>query len=541
MAIDKLYEKKLIEQQIAAQKKMLSVLSNSVDNISFYLARYSKKFPDDYAKRITYINRMNIKRQLVAQMKSILRETDNLLNDTKKAAWSLASAKNDIITKQFCTGINVPSGLAYAMYGNNQKALESYLKNSSQIAESVKNYTGLFQDQIDTYMSSGIIQGKGAREISADMRKIANDPQGTFKKMKKDNPGVKIPFPRGGKGVYKSVSKNLTRIARQETNIAYRLGDYEKRQNMPFIVGITIHLSNAHPKFDICDSMAGSYPKGFVYSGWHVHCLCYSTSVMATKEEFKAWMKGGMKGDILQSQNVVTRIPRVAQEYVRKNESKLQKAYFYRDNFAPGTVVRLTQLMKIESPETLMKLAKDSGDEVDEFGKSLAEKFNGKVTPLNFKSKDSIIRKVTSDYNGDFSKVKDAVRSTIILPKDQIPAFLKDIENNPNVIGIKKQTLDKSPLGYTGNIINFKTTNGLTAEIQVNTEKMIYAKDSPGTAKDILEEQTFNYIKKEVGGLESGLGHKYYEQWRVLDMVQDADRMEEIERKANEYYKIFRE
>ena len=51
------------------------------------------------------------------------------------------------------------------------------------------------------------------------------------------------------------------RVARSETNIAYRRADNERWQQMDFVLGQRIQLSKNHPKKDICDKLAGDYPK----------------------------------------------------------------------------------------------------------------------------------------------------------------------------------------------------------------------------------------------------------------------------------------
>lgn len=82
-----------------------------------------------------------------------------------------------------------------------------------------------------------------------------------------------------------------------------------------------------------------------------------------------------------------------------------------------------------------------------------------------------------------------------------------------------------------------KTSNGLVAEIQVNTAKMIYAKERPEDAKRILGLDVWNSIRRETG-IEGGLGHTYYEEARVLD--KSSAKYKEIERLSVEYYKHFR-
>ena len=91
-------------------------------------------------------------------------------------------------------------------------------------------------------------------------------------------------------------------------------------------------------------------------------------------------------------------------------------------------------------------------------------------------------------------------------------------------------------MGYSGNIVNIKTSNRLIAEIQVNTAKMIYAKEKPVDAKRILGEKLWNEIYAQTG-IEGGLGHKYYEQWRVLDKA--SEKAIEIAKKSVDYYSNF--
>ena len=64
---------------------------------------------------------------------------------------------------------------------------------------------------------------------------------------------------------------------------------------------------------------------------------------------------------------------------------------------------------------------------------------------------------------------------------------------------------------------------------------MIYAKDE--SAKFLLPKEMFDEIARK-SGLQCGLGHKYYEQWRVLPPT--SKEAMEIARKSEEYYKHFR-
>ena len=85
------------------------------------------------------------------------------------------------------------------------------------------------------------------------------------------------------------------------------------------------------PHGDICDILAGRYPKSFVWTGWHPNDLCYVTPIMKAEDEFF--------GDSETSVNEVTDVPEAFKEWVRNNEDRIlaarergTEAYFLRDN-----------------------------------------------------------------------------------------------------------------------------------------------------------------------------------------------------------------
>lgn len=98
-----------------------------------------------------------------------------------------------------------------------------------------------------------------------------------------------------GRGVYRSSYKNAMRLARTETNMAYRTADCERWKSMEFVRGFRVVLSKNHPCDDICNDLSakdendtsgrGEYPKGFMFKGWHPHCFCYCVPLLCTEDE----------------------------------------------------------------------------------------------------------------------------------------------------------------------------------------------------------------------------------------------------------------
>lgn len=130
--------------------------------------------------------------------------------------------------------------------------------------------------------------------------------------------------------------------------------------------------------------------------------------------------------------------------------------------------------------------------------------------------------------------LKDAVRTTIIASNKNIESIINDLVKQKSFVLLKKQ---KTPLGYVGNIVNLITENGLIAEVQINTPYMIYAKETPKVAKQIFGESIWNKIMQKTK-LEGGLGHKFYEKWRVLNPK--SKEAIEIAKKSVEYYRHFK-
>jgi hypothetical protein len=135
-----------------------------------------------------------------------------------------------------------------------------------------------------------------------------------------------------GAGVYRSSYKNALRLARTETNMAYHLSDSARRSQIPFILGVRVVLSGAHPRYDICDSLKGDYPKGFVFTGWHPQCICHSETILAKREDFRAYVRDGVAIPQAEFRKV---IPFPAREYLQMHDKALKKTglYWIDDNF----------------------------------------------------------------------------------------------------------------------------------------------------------------------------------------------------------------
>ena len=143
---------------------------------------------------------------------------------------------------------------------------------------------------------------------------------------------------------------------------------------------------------------------------------------------------------------------------------------------------------------SMRRKAESVGNKLQAIAEGIAKKYGARVTPINYKSVDSIVRKAKGEANG-IKDIKDSYRTTIIADKGSIPKIIKDLKGKYKgfeFVRLKEQKLDT---GYSGNIINIRNKKtGLIGEIQVNTAKMIYAKENYSIAYKLLGGKTMRAI-----------------------------------------------
>lgn len=446
------------------------------------------------------------------------------------------------------------------------------------LSDRVWNYTQQTKAEFELAMSNaienGIKKGESAESLGRKIRQHLNNPDMMYRRyhVKKavsngtkkdviewrrrvvDKDGnvhfVKEDLAKVGTGVYRSARQNALRLTITETNMAYNFANCERWSSEPFVLGIRIRLSGNHPEEDICDELAGDYPKDFMWRGWHPRCMCSASSILIDRdsEEWKYLRSLPEKEyKAYKSPNLVQNVPEKFSKWCERNAKKLDLArekgklpYFVKDNErVVGNIIGWNKedILAKEITE-VCKMARASGKEIQGIAESIAQKYGAKCTPINFKSEDSIRRKVLLERQEVpmFSpkNLKDTVRTTIVADNKDIDFIISDLVKHKSFVRLKEQ---KTSLGYVGNIVNLITNNGLIAEIQVITPYMIYAKESPKIAKQILGESMWNKIMQKTK-LEGGLGHKFYEQWRLLNPK--SKEAIEIAKKSVEYYRHFK-
>ena len=224
------------------------------------------------------------------------------------------------------------------------------------VSDRIWRTTRQSMQEMEVTIQNGIIEGQSAEEISRGIRGNLLEPHRLFRSVRDKETGqlrlskaAKEYHP--GAGVYRSSYKNAMRVARSEVNNAYRSAEWQSYSGNMVVKGYEIRLSNNHttlvkgkpvPFHDICDELAGVYPKDFQWSGWHPQCRCSMIPIPLTPKELGEYMKAKREGKRLPNFNVKD-VPENYKEWIIKNADRIAVAqssdrpskrlpYFLQDN-----------------------------------------------------------------------------------------------------------------------------------------------------------------------------------------------------------------
>ena len=319
--------------------------------------------------------------------------------------WMFASENNDELVKSVFGDSSIEDNHFARYFLRNREAMDAFFARKTEgldLSQKVWKYTSQYKGELEGTLDLAIGEGIPANRLASQIQQYLQDPDRWYRRFRvkvgEDEDGNPIygriwkrrifdqedgiykwinddpKHYHPGQGVYRSSYRNAQRLARSETNIAYRSADYERWAQLDFVVGVEIKLSNNHPEPDICDQLKGIYPKDFKWTGWHPNCRCYMVPVLATDQELDDMVDRILSGEepgnlSVESSNEVTEAPESfkkwledpkTQERMEKAEAKGTLPYFIRDNKD-----LVNHVLKPPTPEELhhQALVKQYGEE----------------------------------------------------------------------------------------------------------------------------------------------------------------------------------
>ena len=183
-----------------------------------------------------------------------------------------------------------PAAWQRAQVATARRGVLSYLArgvNGVPLSERVYRNRVLASGRIDAIINSGLLLGKSAREIAAEV--------GRF--IRPDTPG--------------GVSYAAMRLGRTELNNAFHTLSREKYEQTPWVDTVKWNLSGSHPRADVCDDLAtrttfrgggpGEYKPDGVPNKPHPHCFCYIEPVPVSEDAFVQGFLSGRYDSYLDS------------------------------------------------------------------------------------------------------------------------------------------------------------------------------------------------------------------------------------------------
>lgn len=347
--------------------------AHAVDNLfalaTTEIARAASKADFDPDKPFSFDDYPKVKAAMQATITTLSRKMQAVVETGSRKQWLFSCKKNDAFIKSVFDTSKLKKSELKQMMDKRLDALATFQGRKvagMDLSQRVWKYTTQFREQIEQALDVGLGEGRSAQELSRDVRQNLQDPNRLFRRVRDKRGNLVLSKAarafHPGQGVYRSSYKNAMRLTRSEINMAYRESDYQRWQNLDFVVGFEIMRSNHEPlcKCSTCEKLVGRYPKTFKFVGWHPQCMCFAVPIMedfyseGRRNDRVNRLKAALNGTTAKkyiSPETIDKMPEGFTGWVDAHKD-LQKnwastPYFIRDNFKNG---KLADGLKITFP-----------------------------------------------------------------------------------------------------------------------------------------------------------------------------------------------
>ncbi len=344
------YDKTHLRNMAAIGTRIDRIFKKAAEEAAKIGVSIKKTLPED--RIFSFDDYPETKKQIERLMTALQESMETTIVSGVRSAWTLSNNKNNaLVSRIFGDRVGDLSKEQYRRYfSTNGDALDAFLQRKAQglnLSDRVWRYTNAFKHEIELGLDLGIRTGESAAKMTRSLRQYLQHPDKLFRRVRNKHGNLRLSKAaqafHPGRGVYRSSYKNARRLACTETNMAYRTSDHLRWQQMDFVVGIEIKLSNNHtlngvPLTDICDTLKGRYPKDFKFVGWHPHCRCHVVTILKTKEEMQQDTRRILAGEKPEkgSVNAVRDVPAAFKDWVEEHADRIEMGgnlpYFARDN-----------------------------------------------------------------------------------------------------------------------------------------------------------------------------------------------------------------
>lgn len=379
-----------------AVDKLFAIATNEITNAA-------SKADFDPDKPFSFDDYPKVKAQMQKTVASLTSKVQSVIETGSRKQWLFSCKKNDAFIKSIFDTSKLKKSELKQMTDKCLDALYAFQARKvagMNLSQRVWKYTDQFREQIEHALDVGLGEGRSAQELSRDVRQNLNDPNRLFRRVRDKRGNLVLSKAakafHPGRGVYRSSYKNAMRLTRSEINMAYRESDYQRWQNLDFVVGFEIKRSNHEPlcKCSTCEKLVGRYPKTFKFVGWHPQCMCFAIPIIedyfseGRKNDRVNRLKAALKGTEAKkyiSPETIDKMPEGFNNWVdahveaQKNWSSTP--YFIKDNFLHGSLkeglkIKLPIKTPVEKVDTHVPFEKLAVEERINFNNEMANRAN---------------------------------------------------------------------------------------------------------------------------------------------------------------------
>ena len=306
------------------------------------------------------------RRQAQGIVTRLAKKVEAVISTGTREEWEAAVRKSDAFLSSIIRTSRLTKEEAVQYKDRNLEALAAFQTRKVGglgLSQRVWKYCGDLKETLELGIDVALGEGGSAQRLSKELRGFLQEPERLYRRVRDKGGNLRLSkaakLYHPGQGVYRSSAKNAQRLARTEINMAYRESEYLRWQQLDFVVGFRVMLSNNHtttdskgkkvPLTDICDELAGDYPKTFKFLGWHPQCRCLVVPIMADYDEYNKDRANRLKAIVrgqayksLPSRRTVRDVPAAFRSHIETiaDRAKNWKAmpYYIRDNFKNGVI-----------------------------------------------------------------------------------------------------------------------------------------------------------------------------------------------------------
>lgn len=344
----------------AQHRKNLSTRAKKVERLyqqavqRMAAAAQPSLFGGEAGQQFSWQDFPQLKKEINTLAKELTKGVQMNIEQGDTEAWSLSNSKNDAMVASMIGKSKIPAATLRQWNDPNLRAMNAFIARKEAglgLSSRVWKLGEQFKAEMELALETCIGRGMSAADIAREVKQYLVYPDKLFRRVRDEQGALRLSKAAAafhpGQGVYRSSYKNALRMTATENNMAYRSADHNRWNALPFVLGIMVSTSNNHPvEEDICDDLAGRYPKEFTFIGWHPWCRCYAVAILADQKEMDEYTKALMNGEDVSNWHFtgeVKEMPEQWNEWMQANAERIGKAhangklpFFIRDNFTDG-------------------------------------------------------------------------------------------------------------------------------------------------------------------------------------------------------------